>query len=204
MFQIIPYDDVADLIGDVTMGADGYRASDLGELAPTVGMSAVDQFARTVAMLETDYESDGNGATARVVELTPSDLAMLELCAMADHERAAVADWETIDRNRRYSVSVGCVGLETFAELNPPTPYPLPYRFSVIDRSRDHAFIRSDDHGFWDIAVMRGSEARETLAAWIGENVAPSCGVCGRDLESDEVAEFGDACRWCAEVMAAN
>jgi len=100
---------------------------------------------------------------------------------MADQERAARMDFETRDRMRRFAASPGCVGLDTYLELNPPREYvPMVRSYNGAssyvmagdsDRDERFAFIRSDDHGFYDLYLTNKVHAAELLAAWIENNV---------------------------------
>lgn len=182
-FQIIPYDDVDTICGG------------LSELAPSTGMSSVDQFARAISMGETDYEFDGMGATARAVELTDAELVMLELCAWADDDKGSRWEHDARDRKRRFKASPGCVGLDTYINLNPPREYVPAVRSyegasSYVmagdsDRDDRFAFIRSDDRGFWDLYLTNKMRAKELLAAWVEAN-APMEDDYDDDYEDDD------------------
>ena len=65
----------------------------------------------------------------------------------------------------------------------------------------DHAYVRSNDRGFWDMIPCTETEAAAYLQAWVEANVPRYCDACACPLTDDEIDAYGDACERCATTF---
>jgi hypothetical protein len=158
-------------------------------------MSSWDSLARAIGH-DYEYESDGQGAAASAYALTATDRRLFAIAATLDHVRS------------RYSRWVGAAPNEwdnrpTMLHAGPYAPIravaPDLVGSDWVDGPATHAYVRSDDRGFWSMIPTTADGAATMLAGWVAENVPDYCEVCGATIDDD--ATVRDACPSCLAAM---